>query len=161
MSSEQRIYAKLQAAVSAKAAVEKDIILELLKVREICEQRAKIFNQFKEEEQSLLNQLKVLNTEHKMPALLKGEVLSAANTQAVSNSVLVKLDNCRKNLENSYAELQRARNREEQVEQNLNQNRTEQRQIEKIIENKEQLSTIVTQANEEISIEEILTHRKK
>jgi hypothetical protein len=161
MSDEERLFSKLQAALLAKSAVEKEVLLELLKVREICQQRAEIFEELKSKEGKLLGQLKTLNTEHKMPALLKGEVQSAASTQAVSNSIIFKLDRCRENLESSYAELQRARDRELQVEDSLNQIKTEQKQIEKIIENRSFLSRIVKEASEEISIEELLTQRKK
>jgi hypothetical protein len=161
MSDEEKLFSKLQAALSAKSVVEKEVIQELLKVREVCEQRTKNFEQLKSEETKLLEQLKTLNTEHKMPALLKGKVLSAASAQAVSNTVLLKLDRCRENLENSYTELQRAKNRELQVEESLSQIRTEQKQIEKIIENRSFLSKIVNEAVEEISVEELLTQRKK
>ena len=87
---------------------------------------------------------------------MKGQVASAANSQAVSNTIMIKLDLCRKNLENSFAELQKANEREEEVENNLNQIRTEQKQIEKIIDNRSFISKIVKDASDEISIEEIL-----
>lgn len=161
MSNDDLRIRKLEAIRGAEEAIEKTLILELTRIRDICEEREISLKDLKSREQILVDKLRSLNTERKVPALLKGEVSSAANVQAVLKIISRDIETCKNQIVQALVDLEKAKDRESQVENDLREAKTKQKQIEMIVENRQSIAKIISDANEEIAIEELLGSKKK
>lgn len=153
--------AKIQALFRSLEVEEKQLLKERAPIDEIIEQRTEVLEGLLDKKRGFLDKLEQGDRKLKSQSLRSGNIGALAEWERFAARLKKELAILEPDVKNAEKELESARRRLAEVDEELIAVRLERKKIERVIENREEKERIQTQALDEVSSDELSIYKNR